>query len=502
MFTKRFVGCLALIILGLLSALTFFFQSRVSMEKSTMEKVSFHNNSIWVYLFLFCLIVGLFLLRKKIEKVNSGKLYLFLAIILFAAGIILVFGAGTDLRADALKIYESAKAFSKGDFSPLEKGNYLYHYPHQLGMVTYEWFLLKIVNNIEVFYFVNLLLVLFNIYILGKISFILFENQFIENLTLIISSLFFSQFFFILFAYGTIPGFSMLLTAYYCQLIFLRKGYKRFFLLFIVCICVSCLLKNNYLIGGLASAAVFILYALKEKKWKFIIYACIVLMCISLSGKMLNWGYENVSKKEISPGEPKILWVAMGLRDESAKLGGWYDGYNKQTYIECGYNSENASNEAKESIKNSVYTFLQDPKYTVNFFQDKIESTWCDPLFQSIWSGPLEDCGQVLNDQSLKRIYSEGACHSIIRDFCGAELIFIYITAFVFLIIYLCSCNMGKPEMLIGFIFIIGGFFFHLFWETKSQYIYPYVFLLIPYCAYVFWEGSYKIQARLNRANC
>lgn len=29
-------------------------------------------------------------------------------------------------------------------------------------------------------------------------------------------------------------------------------------------------------------------------------------------------------------------------------------------------------------------------------------------------------------------------------------------------------------------IFFAGGFVFHLFWETKSQYMLPYVVLLIP----------------------
>ena len=29
----------------------------------------------------------------------------------------------------------------------------------------------------------------------------------------------------------------------------------------------------------------------------------------------------------------------------------------------------------------------------------------------------------------------------------------------------------------------LGGFFFHLMWETKSQYVYPYVFMLIPMSA-------------------
>ena len=110
----------------------------------------------------------------------------------------------------------------------------------------------------------------------------------------------------------------------------------------------------------------------------------------------------------------------MGLRDESDKLGGWYDRYNWETFEEVNYDEKAADLKAKESIKNSINRFANDLGYAFDFFQDKIESTWCDPLFQSIWSGPLEDCGQTLNDQSLKRIYSEGTIHKFIRDYCSA----------------------------------------------------------------------------------
>ena len=34
------------------------------------------------------------------------------------------------------------------------------------------------------------------------------------------------------------------------------------------------------------------------------------------------------------------------------------------------------------------------------------------------------------------------------------------------------------------FLYLIGGLLFHLLWETKSQYTYTYVFVLIPFAAY------------------
>ena len=38
--------------------------------------------------------------------------------------------------------------------------------------------------------------------------------------------------------------------------------------------------------------------------------------------------------------------------------------------------------------------------------------------------------------------------------------------------------------LLIPLIYLSGGFIFHLIWETKSQYVYPYVYLLLPLSAF------------------
>lgn len=39
-------------------------------------------------------------------------------------------------------------------------------------------------------------------------------------------------------------------------------------------------------------------------------------------------------------------------------------------------------------------------------------------------------------------------------------------------------------EILIFPLYLLGGIFFHLLWETKSQYVYSYVFMMLPISAY------------------
>lgn len=481
---SKLITMLAFVIISILTILSFVFQSRVSMDADSMEKISFHHNNIWVFVFLFVILFLIFILKKQIENVSGKWLFLFLGIIYIFLGILLINGIGTDLRADANEVYQAAVAFSKGDFSMLKVGGYLYHYPHQLGLITYERFVLKVfIGHVEGFFYMNLFFVLVINYICWKISQVLFDNsQFCSNLTIIISFIFFPQLFFIAFAYGIIPGFCMTILAFYWQILFMKQGKIKYFLGVIITISVACIFKNNYLIGAIAIALLFLLFCLKKVKIRYFFCAVLVLGAVIFSGKAVTGWYEFESGDIISEGEPKLLWVAMGLRDNSKRLGGWYDAFNYDTYENTNYSQEDSIAEAKKVLIERADTFINDPKYALKFFGKKITSTWCDPLFQSIWSGPLSACNQSYKNEKISCIYEDGHIHGMIRDVCGAVLIMTYGMTSICLLLHLRKKS--SEMILIGIVFFLGGFFFHLLWETKSQYVYPYVFCMIPYASW------------------
>lgn len=483
---------LSLLMMLIIALMTFLFQARVSMKASSMETVTFHRNNIVVYIGLLLLLLLLVTTRKKIEKINELKLYGALAIVYFLLGIFFICGLGSDLRADARLINEAANLFSKGNYEMLEKGGYISRYPHQLGMVTYERVLNVFSSNIKIIFFMNLFFVLLNNWTLWKISRLLFcDSTLTHNLTIIFSFLFMPQFFFIAFAYGTIPGLTMLLLAFYFLLLFLEKR-KNVYLLFItVCASFSCMFKSNYLIGVITILLVFMLDGLKKKRIIFFVYAIVLFLLVNFSGKALNTWYENQSGESLTYSEPKILWVAMGLRDENNKLGGWYDGFNVNTFRETNYNKEESKRIAKDSIQESLKRYIDSPKYAFSFFGEKVASTWCDPLFQSIWSGPLKDCKQSLDNEKMNKLYEESNIHKAIRDICEVFLIFTYILVTIFLIYRLKYKE--YDICLFGIIFFLGGVIFHVLWETKSQYVYPYVFILIPYAVNAFEQIQWSM---------
>ena len=110
------------------------------------------------------------------------------------------------------------------------------------------------------------------------------------------------------------------------------------------------------------------------------------------------------------------------------------------------------------------------------FFGKKFISTWCEPTYQSIWSGPLARYGQETYTYITSNIYNQKGLYWFIRLFSKG------VTVTILLFTFLSSLDKRKAFSQYGLLilYLIGGVLFHLMWETKSQYVYGYVFLLIP----------------------
>ena len=120
--------------------------------------------------------------------------------------------------------------------------------------------------------------------------------------------------------------------------------------------------------------------------------------------------------------------------------------------------------------------------FAVKFFYKKILSTWLEPTFQSIWTGPLPERGNIQNSRLLKSIYEEKSGYYFLNSFGKVFTVSIYLLTLIAVIYYIISKKFSIFE-LITIVFFLGGFFFHLLWETKSQYVFIYVLLLIPTAA-------------------
>ena len=82
----------------------------------------------------------------------------------------------------------------------------------------------------------------------------------------------------------------------------------------------------------------------------------------------------------------------------------------------------------------------------------------------------------------MSSIYEGKTLYKVVYYFSALLLAVIYVAVLLAIFIQLFD-NQRWFITLIPIIYLSGGFIFHLIWETKSQYVYPYVYLIIPLAA-------------------
>ena len=465
----------------ILSSLVF----TVYMPLSANERIEFSYSNWYFPILILLFILLLFKSKDLIEKISSKKLFLILSIVYFVLGLFLIIRIVGGLRSDAASVYNAAADFNNGVFNSLtEKGDYLYVNPHQLGLTTLDRIYVLFFKNERFIYFFNLLFILGTNFLIYKISFKLFKNKLITNYTILLSFLFFPQFFFQLFAYGTIPGLFFVLLGYYHLLKYNETLHYSNAMISILSFALACLIRNNYFIFVIAITLIQVFNFLENVNWRKLIVTFLIVISIPMSSFLLKSYYQSVTHVPVSQGTPMLAYITMGTQDSpvAPSIGGWWDGYNSLLLKNNDFDRPKAVEQAKNDLKKNLLTFYNQPMYAVKFFYKKILSTWLEPTFQSIWTGPLPDLGNVQNSRILKSIYEEKSGYYFLNSFGKVLTVSIYLLTVISVVYNIKSKKFSAFE-LFTIIFFLGGFFFHIFWETKSQYVYIYVLLLIPSAA-------------------
>jgi peptidoglycan hydrolase CwlO-like protein len=93
--------------------------------------------------------------------------------------------------------------------------------------------------------------------------------------------------------------------------------------------------------------------------------------------------------------------------------------YDKRMMKELNDQKANLS-DARDSLEK----IKEDPTRAATFFKDKTISQWCEPMFQSVWSGPLESCKQYTHTELLQSIYNGGEAEDRIEALSKLVLLF------------------------------------------------------------------------------
>lgn len=254
------------------------------------------------------------------------------------------------------------------------------------------------------------------------------------------------------------------------------------------------MIKLNNLIIGIASMITLLLIALtalhtsRMKSIISIILAVIIIPMMFAGGTTAKFAVEKLSGIEFdeSKAQPMSFFIGMGMNSESDHGNGFY---LRKIGSAWAYSLDYEKAKSDETIANRREQMRTDPVGAMGFFGLKILQTWGDPtysygnrlgktMFNSeadkslVYGKPM----QPLNENPSQKIINSNAFMITMRAYCDG----------IGIIMTLLACIGAwrvrrNPAFMLPALIVLGGFLFHIIWETQPEYAYTYALMLLPY---------------------
>lgn len=401
-----------------------------------------------------------------------------------------------EITSDQMICMQCASDLLKGDFEVWETG-YMSVYPFQNGIVFFDALLIMMFEDraFVAFQYINVIFFIIAVMAAYVTCRYMFKNK--TSIFIWIVMLTFYPFaMYVVYCYGTMIGFSFaMLAVMFLFMYFDRKGIG-YFVLCGVSMLLSVIIKSNYLIVLVGIVLYLLFDAIVQKKAKSIAGAVVIISIYFLGNCVMNTVIENVTKRPVAEGIPKIAWVAMGL-NEAVNTPGWYDNYNGYVYEKNDRNRKATIAECKDHIRDRLEILSSNGRNFIRFFYKKTASQWGNPTWECF---NLQGRVSGTPDNAIKRnVWEYGEKCQIYKNILN--VVQTLINFGVVMYILLCWKNFKNIRVyeLFYAVLMIGAFIFYTFWEAKSQYAAPYYFLIIPY-AVMGWK-SIVVGTKLHRNN-
>ena len=473
-----FACVLALVTLGALSTTASSAVANNRMNQQvTLARDGFGGLALTAALLLALAAVHAFLRRRAGRRAFAAALALWTA-----AALCFVLSVGLLPRADSALVIEAAKRFAAGDFSPLE-GEYFSRVSYQLGICLPLEGLARLLPGLDL----NLLMQALNCVISAALMALLCGlagglsgDARTSGAAALLYLAFVPMLLFNMFVYGVLPMLLLCVLAMRCFARCARTGERRFGVLYALLIGAAAALKPNAMIVMLALLICAAVHALQRKDGFLLLCAALsAVLCFALPAGVIRL-YELRAGVTLAPDTGMLLRLAMGMQD-SMIAAGWYNGVIEE-YWPLSVTPEMEKAAALEMIAARLREFAADPAGAWAFFKEKCLTQWAEPSYDILWYGAV--CG--------KSGRFNGLAHAIFRDGSPVRALLAgYMNIFqqaAYVLALIGTCGMIKEKRIEAVqlmlpVTVLGGFLYHMLFEAKSQYIYPYMLLLLPLAA-------------------
>lgn len=430
--------------------------------------------------------------KKFLKKIPSIALLIPILIVCMFIFIVWINAMKLNPETDQKMIHDIAIAILNNNISDYTStAQYLFLYPFQFGLSLFVSIIYKIfgINYLYIEY-INASCSIINLLIVYYISKIIFKNETTQKiLVFLLTGFSLYWMFFNVHFYGNIIGLTLALISLLCVLLYLEKRNFYYLIFTGISIAFSIIIKTNYNIFLCGIVLILLLDLIKNWNIKTLVLIPIFIVSYLTINLSYNVIFQKATGLDTSEsGVPMISYIYMGMSEPTDLSPGWYNSSTVDLFREKNYDVKETSASSKKLIKDRLLYFSKNPKEFINYYSQKIGSTWLNPTFQTIWCSLPGVRYRYYEDYANYISYHEKALSMVGGKLATLEEMYfdIYqIAIFIFssIGIFKISNKSNLKQALIPIIFV-GGFLFHIIWETKAIYVIQYYFILLPYAAY------------------
>lgn len=420
--------------------------------------------------------------------------------------------------SDPAKVFKIAMEWRQGDFSSFEEEAYLFCYPFQAGIVLFFYLLsfplgmdnyvgLQLVNVICLAVIYGLMTKISGLFGLSGdegLSGFGKKGRGMQRAVYLGLLIWVPLFFYVTYLYGILPGMALSLGAVYFALLYLSTRRYRYIAAASLCMGLATVIKMNCLIYLIAIACFLVYDAIdlfffqrdrRAGKWaaSLVFIACMglsVVFCTHLSNSLV----ERITGEKLGEGEVMLSWVVMGMQEAPLGPGG-YNGYISNVFTEYHYDTEQVTQASFQELRNIVTQMSENPlDEGIPFFARKTAFQWNDPTFISL-DRTRGRKAAVKMPLWLKSLI-EGKGSVRLSVFLNYVQTWILLGMLFYLFL---RWQGGSLYELMGAVIFLGGYLFHMFWESSASYTIPYFVQLIPYAVCGMAEWVTLVEKGIDR---
>ena len=439
-----------------------------------------------------CAFLGVEGVNWLIKRFGGLKLNAALCAIWLGAAFVWIFAVQLVQRADAQIVMEAAKQFAADDFSALSPetyriftystGDYFQSYTYQLRLCFPLEMLARLFPKADLNLLaqcVNAALGVAGAGVLAALAQEILGERRAASAVLLLYVLSIPAFTFTTLVYSINLMILFCGIAVLCFARYVHTGMLKFGIGYAVFTGMAMVGKPNAVIIAAALTICALLHALEHKDFKPVLLAIGAVLLGEGLTMALTARYAAAGNVTFRPNVSMLSRLAMGMQD-SMIAPGWYNGYIEQVVIEK-LSPDQEKVRALADIQARFQWMRENPGAAIHFYIQKYLTQWIEPAYEGLWIDSVSETMGRWNGLIHVICRDDTAIHAALLAYMNAMQSVVYgLAAAGSLFIWKKKDDMAVAVIPVA---ILGGMLYHLIFEAKSQYAYPYMVYMLPLAA-------------------